>query len=155
MKVLVLGATGTIGKIVALAFVRNGQEIFGQTRKSASPALSRMNRLRLWWESPWLSKYGRTVDVIIDACNPGENGVVALPILHEVLAHAKSRGPNYKLTFIFTSGTWTHGESIAKLGYISERGPLISPLDLVKWRAEYEARILSARPLKLLQAAQR
>ncbi|KAK9332270.1 hypothetical protein V1520DRAFT_324781 [Lipomyces starkeyi] len=95
-------------------------------RKSASPSLSK----------------NEESDVIIDACNPGENGVV-VPI-DEVLAHAKSRGPHYKLKFIFTSVTWTHGEAIARLGYISERGPLINPLDLVKWRADTRRGILSA-----------
>ncbi|KAK9431942.1 hypothetical protein V1505DRAFT_354362 [Lipomyces doorenjongii] len=59
-------------------------------------------------------------------------GVVALPILDEVLAKAKSRGPNTSSRLSSTPGTWTQGEDILVKGL----GPILAIRVLEKVEAD-------------------
>ncbi|KAH9936189.1 uncharacterized protein B0H18DRAFT_972728 [Fomitopsis serialis] len=98
MRVLVLGASGFIGLPIAQAFVRAGHIVYGLTRsQQKAKQLAAEEIIPVIGEtsnpSAWLTMVA-TLDVIIDAAAQKYRP-----------AHAP------KLTYIYTSGTWVHGEN--------------------------------------------
>ncbi|KAK7203625.1 NAD-P-binding protein [Myxozyma melibiosi] len=149
MKVLVIGATGFIGNAVAIAFSNAGHDTYGQSRTSACEALLRRDEIfPLIGPPDEIAKhYAPGMDVIIDACRPGLFGVNTTAIYDAVLAACESRSPQHKLTYIFVSGTWTHGTPALydPLMSISERAPLgVDQTPLIAWRADFETRVFGA-----------
>ncbi|KAK9465610.1 NAD(P)-binding protein [Lipomyces arxii] len=145
MKVLVLGATGFIGKPVAQEFAGQGYDVYGQTRKDSATAELQKSEIRPIVGNPAqvVKEVGVSMDVIID-CLGAHGGSVSTGVFEEVLAAARTRGPAYKLAFIFTSGTWTHGEPTIRTEFTSERAPLGIAPELVQWRAIFEKRIITS-----------
>ncbi|KZT58912.1 NAD(P)-binding protein [Calocera cornea HHB12733] len=142
MKVLILGASGFIGGPVAQAFVRNGHEVYGATRsQSKAPGLAAQEIIPLVGEA-WKSKVA-DMDVVVD-CTAAYGPDAALPNLEVVAAESKKRDPLYKISYIFTSGTWVHGNSDQRDGFpADERAPPKKSADLVAWRAIFERQVLS------------
>jgi len=149
MKVLVLGATGFIGFPTAQAFVRNGHEVFGQTRSADKVKALEAEEIIPVVADPTdatkLTKVVEGVDVVVDCIGGMEVNAVNLKVLDIISQAAKSsRGSRVpKLTYIYSSGTWMHGEDRENL--VNERtvpNKAINPL--VSWRFEREQTILAS-----------
>ncbi|KZT58911.1 NAD(P)-binding protein [Calocera cornea HHB12733] len=140
MKVLIIGATGFIGLPVSQAFVRNGHEVYGSTRQPSKAALLGASEILPLIGDAWKSKAAE-MDVIIDCASAGPG---ALEYLEIAAAASKERGDNYKITYIYASGTWIHGDySVRNYGLADERAPPKTPAELVAWRPAVEGAILS------------
>ncbi|KAI9060684.1 NAD(P)-binding protein [Trametes sanguinea] len=147
MKVLILGATGFIGLPIAQAFVRAGHVVYGQTRSAAKgkqlaaeeiiPIVADVNN-----PSAYLQLVA-SVDAIIDAM-----GGTDLRTLSQFLLNATAdavqahRSPNVpKLTYIYTSGTWVHGEN--RHDVFGDTSSLGATPHLVAWRPAQEQRVIT------------
>ncbi|RPD60050.1 NAD(P)-binding protein [Lentinus tigrinus ALCF2SS1-7] len=147
MKVLILGATGFIGLPAAQAFVRAGHIVYGQTRSA-----SKVKQLASEEIIPIVAELKDTaaylplvssIDVIIDAIGGTDLKEMSNYLLsataEAVQVHRPSHAP--KLTYIYTSGTWVHGESRTEV--VTDTSALTSPVELVSWRPAQEQRVIS------------
>ncbi|KZO95516.1 NAD(P)-binding protein [Calocera viscosa TUFC12733] len=142
MKVLILGASGFIGGPVSQAFVRNGHEVYGSTRSESKAASIAAQEILPLVGDAWKSKVA-DMDVVVD-CTAAYGPDAALPNLVAVATASKARDPLYKISYIFTSGTWVHGNSDQRDGFFAdERAPTKKSPDLVAWRAIFEREVLS------------
>jgi nucleoside-diphosphate-sugar epimerase len=153
-KVLVLGATGCVGKRVTDVLVASGQHrVFGVVRsedKAKSLSLSEITPILcpdpVAQPAPFLdaTRHHR-IDVVVDVAG-ANHGSAEFPkalrtIGEERLKTAGAAGP--KLGFVYCSGTWVHGSSpnqINDLDIVGDDAP-IKPATLVSWRADLEAAI--------------
>ncbi|KAI0775246.1 NAD(P)-binding protein [Trametes elegans] len=146
MKVLILGATGFIGYPVAQAFVRAGHIVYGQTRSAA-----KAKQLAAEEITPIVADTTDTaaylplvahVDAIIEAIGGADVKTLSEVLLNAaadaVQAHRPAHAP--KLAYIYTSGTWVHGDDRAEV--VSDSSPLASPVELVAWRPAQEQRVV-------------
>ncbi|KAI0714259.1 NAD(P)-binding protein [Cerioporus squamosus] len=148
MKVLILGATGFIGLPAAQAFVRAGHVVYGQTRSAAKakqlvgeeiiPVVADVKDT-----ASYLPPLVATLDVIIDAAGGTDLKELSDHLLSAtaaaVQAHRPPHGP--KLTYIYTSGTWVHGENRTEV--VTDTTPLTTPAELVAWRLAQEQRVVT------------
>ncbi|EJU04357.1 NADP-binding protein [Dacryopinax primogenitus] len=141
MKVLILGASGFIGGPVSQAFVRSGHEVYGSTRsQEKAPGLAAKEIMPLVGEE-WKS-IAADMDVIVD-CTAAYGPDMAVPNLKTVAEISKKRDSLYKISYIFTSGTWVHGNMDQRGGFFAdERSPTKKSPDLVEWRALFERDVL-------------
>ncbi|KZO95517.1 NAD(P)-binding protein [Calocera viscosa TUFC12733] len=140
MKVLILGATGFIGLPIAQGFVRNGHEVYGSTRQQAKAASLAAEEILPLVGDAWKSKAAE-MDVIIDCASAGPGATEYLEI---AAAASRERGENYKITYIYASGTWVHGNyENRNYGLADERSPPKTPAELTAWRPAVERTILS------------
>lgn len=148
MKVLILGVTGFIGRPVAQAFVRNGHEVYGQTRSDSKaksliadeiiPVVCELADGAAW------SDVAAKADVVID-CSSGTDLKAQSAALFKIAseAAAKGRGANPpKATYIFTGGIWVHGED--RENTTSERSPAKNTTTLVSWRPAFEQTVIAS-----------
>ncbi|KAI5117726.1 hypothetical protein M0805_006211 [Coniferiporia weirii] len=148
MKVLVLGATGFIGLPAAQAFVRNGHEVYGQTRNASKAKLLLSEEITPVVADPskaeeW-SEYAEKADIVVD-CIGGMDIKVLSQKVFDIASEAakKARGSSpLKLTYIYCSGTWVHGED--RINTTSERALPKNTTALVSWRPEQEQRVLAS-----------
>ncbi|KAL0567991.1 hypothetical protein V5O48_014001 [Marasmius crinis-equi] len=145
MRVLVLGATGAIGLPVAQALARAGHYVVGLTRseeKAKQLAAEEIIPLVGDPSSPsnWISVI-RDMDVIIEAVAPVVT--LARELFLAVVDQAARLRPAHapKLTYIYTSGTWVHGEDRDTLS-VSDTTPLFKSVELVAWRTEVEQLVI-------------
>lgn len=149
MRVLVLGATGFIGFPAAQAFARAGHIVYGLTRNAAkSKSLAAEEIIPIVGDpaepSQWLTKsLVSTLDVIIEAIGGTDIKTISSNLLEAVTkASTEFRPPHApKLTFIYTSGTWVHGDSLSLFG-VSDTTPLLNPTELVQWRPAFEQQVI-------------
>jgi len=148
MKVLVLGASGFIGLPAAQALSRAGHIVYGLTRSAAkgkqlaadeiTPVVGEVNDPSAWL--PLIS----TLDVIIDAVGgTADIRVLSASLLKTISTAAKDqRLPSAaKLTYIYTSGTWVHGEN--RKDIVSDTTPCTQPAALVAWRVDQEQAVIN------------
>jgi len=146
MKVLVLGASGSIGKPVAEAFSRAGHEVYGQTRSASKAKQLALEEVIPVIGEPdsdiWLQLIP-TLDVVIDAVGGGDIKAYSQTLLTKLSnAAAATRHPSApKLTFIYTSGTWVHGDDRNEI--VTDTTPITKPAELVAWRPEQEQRVIN------------
>lgn len=158
-KVLILGATGYLGKRLAETLVRSGQHrVYGIARSEAkAKTLALAEVMPIICPDPVNEPktYMDTIrndhiEVIVDVA--GANHETA-----KFLSHAKEisqerldsyvaagiKGP--KLGFIYCSGTWVHGSGNTPLTDLDVVGPtaVTPPRALVAWRVGIENSILS------------
>ncbi|KAH0826232.1 hypothetical protein J3R83DRAFT_5690 [Lanmaoa asiatica] len=84
-----------------------------------------------------------TIDVVIEALGgTADLRTIALTLLDAVAAAAQSTRPNGspKVSFIYTSGVWVHGQSTDE--FVSDTTPLSNPVPLVAWRPHVEQAVL-------------
>lgn len=151
MKVLILGASGFIGFPAAQALTRAGHIVYGQTRsaqKAKQLAAEEIIPIMAEPVSPkWLNLVP-TLDVVIDAIG-GSADISSLSneLLQAIIDTVKSsRDPSApKLTYVYTSGTWVHGES--RTDIVTDTSPLTNPIDIVKWRPAQEQRVIKESTL--------
>lgn len=141
MKVFVTGATGYIGSAVSAALQQRGHQVLGLAR-----SLESVEKLQKRGIEPYegdlrdrdsLIAAARKTDAMIHAASPGDstsaeldNGLIDM--VCEVFSGTEK-------PFMYTSGIWVIGETQGA----DEDSPL-HPIDLVKWRAVCEQRVLAA-----------
>ncbi|KAI0368592.1 NAD(P)-binding protein [Pilatotrama ljubarskyi] len=146
MKVLILGATGFIGFPVAQAFVRAGHIVYGQTRSAAkAKQLAAEEIIPVVADTTDTEVYLHlvaTVDAVIDAVGGTDlktlSDVLLTATTEAVQAHRAPDAP--KLTYIYTSGTWVHGDDRTTVA--SDTSALTKPAPLVAWRPAQEQRVV-------------
>ncbi|KAF7800259.1 hypothetical protein EIP86_011506 [Pleurotus ostreatoroseus] len=155
MKVLILGATGFIGLPVARAFVRAGHTVYGQTRSEKNTKRLTAEEITPIVAQPadtaaWISIVA-TVDVIIEALG-GVGGdelkTISEKILHDVgLASTQLRPAGApKIAYIYTSGTWVHGDN--RIDIVTDTTPITNPVPLVAWRPAVEQAVVTYPALR-------
>lgn len=83
------------------------------------------------------------MDIVIECASAG-GAAAALETLATVAAASKARDEVYKITYIYSSGTWVHGNHEQRnRGPASERAPTKVSADLVSWRPAVEKTILT------------
>ncbi|KAJ7584646.1 hypothetical protein C8J56DRAFT_154815 [Mycena floridula] len=145
MKVLVLGATGFVGKPVAQALARAGHIVYGQTRSAAGAKQLSVEEITPIVGQPTAEVCLALVpqlDAIIDAIG-GDKGATAGPILTAYTEAAQLRATGTpKLSFIFTSGTWVFGEN--RLNIVSDTSATPAPVDLIAWMPGHEKAVTNS-----------
>jgi len=142
MKVLVLGATGVIGGPVAQAFTRNGHEVYGSTRSATNTRDLQTKEITPLVGDEWKSIL-HNMDLVID-CTPAAGPDAARATLETIAAASRQRGPIYKISYIYSSGMWVHGNGDQRNGEpADERAPPKKSADLVAWRPGSEQEILT------------
>ncbi|KAL6900545.1 NAD(P)-binding protein [Trichoderma evansii] len=159
-KVLLLGATGYVGKRLAETLVRSGQHrVYGIARSEAkAKTLALAEVIPIICPDPvnepktYMDAIrNHHIEVIVDVAGAHQETA-------KFLSHAKEigqerldsyvasgiRGP--KLGFIYCSGTWVHGSGNAPVSDLDIVGPtaVTPPRALVAWRVGLENSILSS-----------
>ncbi|PPQ73735.1 hypothetical protein CVT26_011890 [Gymnopilus dilepis] len=125
MKVLVLGASGFIGFPAAQALLIH-RAVIPLVADVASP-------------SQWI-EIVKDLDAVID-CVGGDIKSLGEVIFTAVREAAQKHRPQGapKLTYVYTSGGWVHGDS--RNDIVTDTTPITKPVDLVAWRPEHERRV--------------
>ena len=92
--------------------------------------------------STWLPLVA-SLDVVIDAVGGTEVKTLSETLLNAVAATAQSARPVHapKLTYIYSSGTWVHGDDRTTIK--TDISPITAPAGLVAWRPEQEQRVVT------------
>ncbi|KAF8815759.1 NAD(P)-binding protein [Phlegmacium glaucopus] len=152
MRVLVLGASGFIGLPAAQALVRAGHYVFGLTRSAEKakqlaadeiiPIIGEIDKPAQWVHLV------KDLDVVIDAVG-GSADVKKLSTdnLMAVSQAARELRPQGcpKLTYIYTSGTWVHGDN--RNDVVTDTTPIRNPAELVAWRVDSEQLVINDKTL--------
>jgi nucleoside-diphosphate-sugar epimerase len=147
MKVLILGASGFIGLPAAQALVRTGHQVYGLTRSEEKgrllaadeiiPVISEVSDFDKWVH------LAAGLDAIIDAVGGSADiRILSASLLSAVSTAAASLRPAGapKLAYIYTSGTWVHGED--RENTVTDTTPCTHPAELVAWRVGMEQKVL-------------
>lgn len=157
VKVLVLGATGYIGRRFVSSLVQSGGHlVYGLARTpEKAAALSREEVIPVLSNdpvsnpNPWISAIRDfNIDVVVDVAGAFQDSASFLSAVKAVGAQRAERfraeglrnAP--KLGFVYCSGTWTHGASDR---YVNELDFLdTTPPAVVAWRGELEKAVLDS-----------
>ncbi|KAF9074228.1 hypothetical protein BDP27DRAFT_1359735 [Rhodocollybia butyracea] len=150
MKVLVFGSSGAIGFPVAQALVRAGHIVYGQTRSEAKAQQLAAEEIipvvcDIVSSDTWHSLIP-TIDVVIEAVGlvgRTDFSEIASLIREAVVKAAEHLRPAGapKLTFIYTSGMWVHGDN--RKDIVTDTTPVENPVELVTWRPAEELATLA------------
>ncbi len=96
--------------------------------------------------SSWLPLVA-TLDDVVDAVGGTEIRELSNNTLDATIQAASQLRPSHapKLTYIYSSGTWVHGESRKEI--VTDTTPLIAPIDFIAWRVEQEQRVVTESTL--------
>lgn len=95
--------------------------------------------------STWIS-HVNAVDVVIECIGGPQTKTLGEIIFDAVTTAAKQRSTTIpKLTYIYTSGAWVHGDNRSAIA--SDTSLLGDPPALVVWRQEFEQRIIKSSTL--------
>lgn len=142
-----LGASGFIGLPVAQALVRAGHSVYGVTRSALKakqlaaeeiiPIVAEVSKPDTW------VNHVANMDVVVDAVGGMEIKTLSNAMLSAVSQAAKAHRPSVapKLSYIYSSGTWVHGDSRSEI--VTDTTPTTKPMPLVAWRVEQENRVIS------------
>ncbi|KAG9285049.1 hypothetical protein G9A89_009860 [Geosiphon pyriformis] len=149
VKVLILGSTGYLGKEIAVELARAGYQVYGLSRSEEKakiltkdeiiPVLGDVKDVNKW------STIAEKVDVVIDTTVNYENGTVhAEHIIATIETISKRRAVNNqkKLTYIYTSGLWIHGDNGSEI--VTENTPLNNVPPFISWRVPIEQKVISS-----------
>ncbi|KIK51462.1 hypothetical protein GYMLUDRAFT_208616 [Collybiopsis luxurians FD-317 M1] len=147
MKVLVLGASGFIGLPAAQALVRAGHLVYGLTRShEKAKQLAGEEIIPIVGEisnpTPWV-EIVKDLDIVIDAVGgTADVKMLSQSTLEAVSKTAQATRPPHapKLNYIYTSGTWVHGDNRTEV--VTDTTPLRNPAELVAWRPAQEQRTI-------------
>lgn len=159
-KVLILGATGYLGRQIANLLVQQGQHtVFGVARTpTKATQLAKEEIIPILCPDPvhepepYLSAIrSKHIDVVLDVAG-ADHG--SHNFLHDVtrigeerLIADKARGvKGSKLGFIYCSGTWVHGSSNEQVNDLDIVGAAAKtpPEKQVEWRVEMEKEVLQS-----------
>lgn len=162
-KVLIIGATGYLGGVLAASLLRSGNyKVYGLARTpSAATRLAGLEIIPVIGSATDSTAYinlihSAHIDVVVDVCGAHQDG-------HKILTDVKAAGAERlrratengvpgggpKLSFVYTSGIWVHGKVAL--------GEVVNDLDelpigkgaekvppLVQWRGGLEKEVLAA-----------
>jgi nucleoside-diphosphate-sugar epimerase len=159
-RILILGATGYVGKILARFLVQEGQHaVYGVARSpEKADQLAKEEIIPVLCPDPvnepepYLSAiHLNNIDIVVDIAGASQGSHAFLRDISRVgqqrltdNANRGVKGP--KLGFIYCSGTWVHGSSrtaVSDLDLIGEDSTRPSP-KLVRWRVDLENAILNS-----------
>ncbi|KAK4057089.1 hypothetical protein OIO90_001989 [Microbotryomycetes sp. JL221] len=155
MKVLVLGASGFLGSEICAAFIRNGHTVVGATRSADKTKQLEANEVISLVADPADPKTWEhvvaDVDCVIDAIGGATIKEIGNTVLETVKREAaKSRPQGPPLSFIYTGGTWLHGDDHdPPFGSLSDLSPITKPNAVTAWRKEHEIAVLGAKSVSL------
>ncbi|KAJ7206324.1 hypothetical protein GGX14DRAFT_457580 [Mycena pura] len=141
MKVLILGATGFIGLPAAQALVRAGHIVYGLARTpEKAKLLAREEIIPVLGDldsNAWIQHIA-TFDVILEAVMGDNMAAQARATFERVSKAAVDLRPAGAplLSYIYTSGTWVHGDSRTEI--VTDTTPILRPVELVAWRPAVE-----------------
>ncbi|KAJ7723809.1 hypothetical protein B0H16DRAFT_1597991 [Mycena metata] len=141
MKVLVLGATGFIGFPAAQALARAGHMVYGMARTQAKAKILAAEEiipvLGDVGSDAWMSLIA-TLDVILDTVGGPDQASLARTTFERATKAATELRPAGAplLSYIYTSGTWVHGDSRTEIA--TDTTPIGRPVELVAWRPAIE-----------------
>jgi len=153
MKVLVLGASGLLGLPAAQALVRAGHHVYGLTpseEKAKKLAAEEIIPIIGDIDKPagWVNIV-QDLDAVIEFVHgTGDDKRVSGEVFTAVSNAAQQLRPqgSIKLTYIYTSGTWVHGDNRNEV--VTDTTPITSPVpDLVKWRPIREQIVINDKTL--------
>ncbi|KAJ3822765.1 hypothetical protein F5878DRAFT_577591 [Lentinula raphanica] len=142
MKVLIFGASGFIGFPAAQALIRAGHTVYGQTRSQAKATRLQAEEIIPIVCDPESDAWHYlvpTLDAVIEALGGASTkAIVAASVREAVASTTQSFRPSHapKLTYIYTSGCWVHGDSRTEV--VTDTTPINKPVELVAWRPEQE-----------------
>ncbi|CAL1712615.1 unnamed protein product [Somion occarium] len=148
MKVLVVGATGFAGFPAARALARAGHLVYGLVRSAEKgKKLAAEEIIPIVGDAldptPWLPIVAE-LDTVIDAVGGAVDlKAIGSSLLSAVAEAAQKYRPHDapKLNYIYTSGTWVHGENRSNV--VTDTTPLTSPTPLVAWRPAHERAVIN------------
>lgn len=143
MRIFVTGASGYIGRAVALALRRAGHDVRGLVRSAEkAAALEREEVEAVVGDMGKPATYHAALDdcsVLVHAAVDYGAGVVSPDrVAIDTLLAAAARGAQPK-TLIYTSGVWVHGDTGDRS--VDETTPL-APARAVAWRPAHERLVL-------------
>ncbi len=143
MRVLVTGATGLIGGAVARRFAAAGHDIVALARSDASAArLAEQGYATVRGDlddAESVIAAGKIVDAVVHAASPGDQNTAGADEAATDAIIAALRGSSRR--FVYTSGCLLYGSTGDRPA--TEDDPL-TPVDLVRFRQDVEARVLAA-----------
>lgn len=145
MRVLVMGASGYVGRSVAKAFRAKGHIVYGLVRSQDDAALLSLDEI---WpvvgnlEQPEsVTKILQEVEVAVHCAYSDENKAAELDEKAINLVLEQFSKSSFQRIFIYTSGVWLYGS----LGYkVADESMNLNPLEIVKWRLKNEEKVLKA-----------
>ncbi|KAJ7616516.1 hypothetical protein FB45DRAFT_841367 [Roridomyces roridus] len=147
MKVLIFGATGFVGFPIAQALVRAGHTVYGLARSEGkAKTLAAEEIIPILGDTDsdeWIPLIA-SLDLIIDAL-PGS--LQTREILARVVSATQTHRPTGAplLSYIYTSGTWMHGDS--RTAIVNDTTPITKPVDLMSWRPAVEQLVLKSKEI--------
>jgi hypothetical protein len=168
-RILIVGATGYVGRALALSLVRSGNHIvYGLARSEAkAKSLAQDEIIPVLCpdfvadSSPFLDTIEKERISVVVACGADQEAGNVLGATLKAGSHRletlKSAGQVVcpKLGFIYTSGTWVHGSSLDMVSDLDPAGTSISatqPPSLVAWRTSLEQEVLKAKEVSTRKA---
>lgn len=163
-KVLLIGATGYIGKTVADTLVRSGQhQVWGIARNEAKAKQLALGEIRpvlspdpVNEPDPWIDAIrANHIDVVVDLSPASHDQKKTFDLIKNLGAERIDRnkapggwganGP--KLGYILTSGTWLYGNRDVRVNELDDIGVDSghSPASPITWRPDFDKSILAAR----------
>ncbi|CEJ53978.1 hypothetical protein PMG11_00309 [Penicillium brasilianum] len=160
-KVLILGATGYLGRQIANLLVQSGQHtVYGVTRTTAKAKQMAREEIipmvcadPINQPDPYLEIIrSKHIDVVVDVAGADAG---SHKFLADVVSVGKERNyesltrhmPCSKIGYIYCSGTWVHGSSnepVNDLDIVGQ-GANTPPEELVAWRVGMEQAVLRAK----------
>ncbi|TVY83882.1 hypothetical protein LSUE1_G002321 [Lachnellula suecica] len=159
VNVLVIGATGYIGRELTQSLVRSGSHrVYGLARTpSKAQSLSRDEVIPIIGSITENAQLLQAIDthhinIVVDVAAANQDTYVLLTELKKlgaarVEATKNSGVPVAKLGFIYCSGTWVHGNSLDPVNDLTPVGTPNSPSPparLTSWRAKLEQGVLAS-----------
>ncbi|KAJ7133331.1 hypothetical protein C8R44DRAFT_977516 [Mycena epipterygia] len=147
MKVLILGATGFIGFPAAQALVRAGHIVYGLARtQEKAKTLAAEEIIPIIGDvdsDAWIPLIA-TLDLIIDAIGGAADvKTLCIKTFERVTEAVKFRPDGAPLlSYIYTSGTWVHGDNRTEI--VTDTTPILRPVELVVWRPAVEQRVVQS-----------
>ena len=146
MRVLLLGATGSIGTAITRTLVQNGHAVTGLARSAQSaaqitalggaPLLGDLRKPAEW------SAVLQEVDAVIHAAATFDSdmGETDRKVVTELLKQAKNRSA--PLRFLYTGGCWLYGTTGNR---IVDETKVKRPMESFKWMVEQGRRVLTEK----------
>ncbi|KAF4341451.1 hypothetical protein FBEOM_4612 [Fusarium beomiforme] len=160
-KVLIIGATGYLGRRICEVLVNSGQHrVYGIARneaKAKSLAIAEVTPVicpdPIHKPDAYLDAIRKfNIDIVLDVSGANQESAKFLAevkaVGQERLNKAKAAGLTHmpKLGFIYCSGTWVHGSSDKLVNDLDIAGPdaVTPPARLVAWRVNQENAVLAS-----------
>ena len=147
MKVLLLGATGSIGASVLSALMSRGHELLGLARSdSAADALSSLGaqpvRGDIRWPDEW-ADIAKSVDAVIQVVGDftADAEAVGRNLISTLLRRIEARRGGSYPAYIYTGGCWLYGATGDRVA--TEDSPLNAPAEWA-WSIDHLRMVLGA-----------